>query len=842
LTNSAKKSEFWSIPASEMLQELQTTAEGLTSPERRERLKKYGANILRPKKSSDVLKILLSQFKSPITLILLFAAGLAFFLHEPTDTIIITTIIMISSLLGFWQEKGASDAFEKLLSVVQIKAAVLRDGKETEVPAEEIVPGDIIFQKAGDMIPADCLILDSNDLFVSEATLTGESYPVEKSVGALKAEMPLAQRINSLWMGTSVVSGSGKALVVFTGKETEFGKISETLKLRPPETDFERGVANFGHFLMEVTMLMVLAIFVINVYLQRPVLDSFLFSLALAVGLTPQLLPAIISVNLSHGAREMAQNKVIVKRLASIENLGSMNLLCSDKTGTLTEGELQLHSFQDLKGDQNEKVLLYASLNAYYQKGFENPIDKAIVVQNKLDLAQYEKLDEIPYDFTRKRLSILVSKSGTNLMITKGALPNILEICSIAEAEPGKTVDISEVKERIDQKFEEFSQKGLRTLGVAYREMGQQKTIKKEQEKDMTFLGFLFFFDPPKPDISKTIQSMEQLGISLKIITGDNKFVAASISQEIGLKNTRVLTGSELAKMSNEALIKRVNDTDFFAEIEPNQKESIIIAFKKSGNVVGYMGDGINDASALHAADVGISVDSAADVAKDAADIVLMEKSLDALIEGVKGGRKTFANTLKYVFMATSANFGNMFSMAGASLFLPFLPLLPTQILLTNLLTDFPEMTIATDSVDGEMIEKPRRWDIGFIRKFMMVFGLTSSVFDYLTFGVLLLILPGKIEQFRTGWFVESVISASMIVLVIRSRKPFFRSRPGKYLLAATLLIGGITLCLPFTPFAEPFGFKPIPISVILVIGVIVALYILTAEIIKKIFYKRVKI
>ncbi|HWQ49625.1 MAG TPA: magnesium-translocating P-type ATPase [Methanosarcina sp.] len=841
MTNSDKKLAFWSIPAFKMLQELQTTTEGLRGSESGERLKIYGANILKPKKRSDALKILLSQFKSPVTLLLLFAAGLSFFLQESTNTIIIVTIIVISSLLGFWQEKGSADAFEKLLSAVQIRAAVLRDGKKTEVPVEEIVPGDIIILNAGDMIPADCLILESNDLFVSEATLTGESYPVEKSVGALKAESPLAKRINSLWMGTSVVSGSGKALAVFTGKETEFGKISETLKLRPPKTEFEEGISHFGYFLMEVTMLMVVAIFAINVYLQRPVLDSFLFSLALAVGLTPQLLPAIISVNLSHGAREMAQNKVIVKRLASIENLGSMSLLCSDKTGTLTEGELQLHSCQDLKGDQNEKVLLYASLNAYYQKGFENPIDKAILSQNKVDLAQYEKLGEIPYDFIRKRLSILVSKSGTNLMITKGALSNILDVCSLAEIEPGKTVEILEIKEQIEQQFKEFSEKGFRTLGVAYREMGQQKTIKKEQETGMTFLGFLFFFDPPKPGISKTIQSMEQLGISLKIITGDNKFVAASISREIGLKNSKVITGSELDKMSSEALIAQVNDTDFFAEIEPNQKERIILALKKSGKVVGYMGDGINDASALHAADVGISVDSAADVAKDAADIVLMEKSLDALVEGVKGGRKTFANTLKYVFMATSANFGNMFSMAGASLFLPFLPLLPTQILLTNLLTDFPEMTIATDTVDRELVEKPHRWDMGFIRKFMMVFGITSSVFDYLTFGVLLLLLPGRIEEFRTGWFIESVISASMIVLVIRSRKPFFKSRPGKYLLAATLIIGGITLCLPLTPFAVPFGFKPLPISVILILGAIVGLYILTAEIIKNIFYKRVK-
>jgi len=836
-----RKLAFWSVPVSEMLQELQTRSEGLKGSESSERLKTYGANILKPKKRSDALNILLSQFRSPFTLILLFAAGLSFFLHDPTDTLIIVAIVLISSLLGFWQEKGAADAFEKLLTTVQIKAAALRDGREIEVPVEEIVPGDIILLNAGDIIPADCLILDSNNLFVSESTLTGETYPVEKSASVLKAETPLGQRTNSLWMGTSVVSGSGKVLAVSTGKETEFGKISEKLKLRPPETEFERGITSFGHFLMEVTMLMVITIFAINVYLQRPILDSFLFSLALAVGLTPQLLPAIISINLSKGAREMAQKKVIVKRLASIENLGSMNLLCSDKTGTLTEGELQLHSFQDLKGEQNEKVLLYASLNAYYQEGFENPIDRAILARNKPDLSRYGKLDEIPYDFVRKRLSILVSKSEGNLMVTKGALPNILAICSSVEAETGKPVEISDFKGKIEQQYEEFSEKGFRTLGVAYREMDQQATIGKENEIGMTFLGFLFFFDPPKQGITETIESMKQLGISLKVITGDNRFVAASISREIGLKNVKVIAGSELAQMSSEALFKQVNDTDIFAEIEPIQKEQIILALKKSGNVVGYMGDGINDASALHAADVGISVDSAVDVAKETADIVLLEKDLNALVEGVKEGRKTFANTMKYVFMATSANFGNMFSMAGASLFLPFLPLLPKQILLINLLTDFPETTIATDTVDSEMVEKPHHWDIGFIRKFMVAFGITSSLFDYLTFGVLLLIFPGMTEQFRTGWFIESVISASLIVLVIRSRKPFFRSKPGKYLLIATLLIGILTLCFPFTSFAVPFGFKPLPASVILILGAIVGLYILTAEIVKKIFYKKVK-
>ncbi|WP_292387975.1 magnesium-translocating P-type ATPase [Methanosarcina sp. UBA5] len=841
MTQGQNNIRFWSVPVPEMLQRLQTTDEGLSSLESSKRLKKYGANLLKPKKSSNTLTILLSQFKSPITLILLFAAGLSFFLGDVTDTVIIVTIILISSLLGFWQEKGAADAFEKLLSAVEVKAAVLRDGKEEEIPIEQIVPGDVIIFNAGDIVPADCLILESKGLFVNEATLTGETYPVEKSTKTLNAETPLAQRTNSLWMGTSVESGSGKALAVATGKKTEFGKISEELKTSAPETEFEKGVAKFGHFLMEVTLLMVIAIFAINVYLHRPILESFLFSLAIAVGLTPQLLPAIISVNLSHGAREMAQNKVIVKRLASIENLGSMNLLCSDKTGTLTEGELQLHSILDMKGGKNEKIFLYASLNAYFQKGFKNPIDRAILAQSKFDMSEYKRLDEVPYDFTRRRLSVLVSKNNNSLMITKGALSNILEICTLAEMEPGKTVEISEVKEQIEQQFKELSEKEFRILGIAYRDMNQQTTIEKEQENGMTFLGLLLFFDPLKPDIAKTIENMEQLGISLKIITGDNKLVAARISRDVGLKDSEILTGSEIARMSSEALIRKVNDIDIFAEVEPNQKERIILALKKRGNVVGYMGDGINDASALHAADVGISVDSAADVAKEAADIVLMEKSLDALVEGVKGGRKTFANTLKYVFMATSANFGNMFSMAGASLFLPFLPLLPTQILLTNLLTDFPEMTIATDTVDKELVEEPHRWDINFIRKFMMTFGFTSSVFDYLTFGALLLLLPGMIEQFRTGWFIESVISASLIVLVIRSRKPFFRSRPGKYLLVATALIVVLTLGFPLTPFAAPFGFKPLPIKVILIIGAIIGFYIFTAETIKRIFYKKVK-
>ena len=832
---------FWSISVTEMLQNLESKKEGLTSDEAQKRLELYGSNLLKPKKHPDVFNLLISQFKSPIILILLLATVLSFFLKDRVDAFIILLIVIVSGLLGFWQEHSASNAVEKLLSIVQIKASVMRDGIAKEIPVEKIVPGDIVVLNAGDIIPGDGLIQESKDLFIDEAMLTGETFPVEKMVSELPAETLLGKRTNALWMGTHVVSGSATALIVHTGKETEFGKVSERLKLRPQETEFERGIRRFGYFLMEVTFILVVSIFAINVFLARPVLDSFLFSLALAVGLTPQLLPAIISINLSHGAKRMAQKKVIVKRLASIENFGSMNVICSDKTGTLTEGIVQLQSAFDVDGIANEKVLFHAYINAFYETGFTNPIDEAIRNYKQFDLAGYQKQDEIPYDFIRKRLTILVSHDNVHLMVTKGALQNVLDICSSVETKDGKVVDKITALDRIQKHFEEFSSKGFRTLGIAYKNIGSESRISKDQESGMTFLGFLILFDPPKPNILETITRLRNLGVVLKIITGDNHLVAANVSQQMGLTNTKILTGPDLSHLSDAALLRKVGGVDVFAEIEPNQKERIILALKKAGNVVGYMGDGINDASALHAADVGISVESAVDVAKDAADIVLLEKGLDVLVQGVLEGRTTFANTLKYVFMATSANFGNMFSMAGVSLFLPFLPMLPKQILLTNLLTDFPEMTIATDNVDDEMINYPRRWDIKAIRKFMITFGIVSSVFDFLTFGLLLLVLHATQVQFRTGWFIESVISASIIVLVIRSRKPFFRSKPGKHLLIATLSIFVVTLILPFTPLAGIFGFSPLPLPFLMLIGLTVLFYIFTVEIVKKVFYRRVK-
>ena len=830
---------FWSISADELLRQLNTSASGLAESEAENRLKIYGPNTLREKKESSALRLLLSQFKSPIILLLLFSAILSFFLSQGIQALIIVIILLISGVLGFWQEYTATDAVSRLLELVQVKATVLRGEGQKDVPIEDIVPGDIILLRAGDIIPGDSLILESKDLFVNEATLTGETYPVEKFAGAVPGDTPLNRRINSLFMGTSAVSGTAKAVIVSTGLQTEFGKVSQRLRFRPPETEFEHGVRHFGYMLMEITLLLVVAIFAINVYLTKPIIDSFLFSLALAVGLTPQLLPATISINLAHGARRMAAHKVIVKRLASLENFGSMNVLCCDKTGTLTEGVVQLHSSLDVEGNSSNKVLFYAYLNSFYETGFANPIDKAILSAGPMDISGYKKLDEVPYDFLRKRLSILVSKDDEHLVITKGALSNILEVSTNAETSQG-IVDISTISEEIQNKYNDLSNQGLRVLGLATRKINAKVCLTRD-EADMTFLGFLVFNDPPKADVIEAISSLNQLGVELKVITGDNRIVAASVGKQVGMKNMRVLTGQEILRMSDGALLRQVQDADIFAEVEPNQKERIILAMRKAGNVVGYMGDGINDASALHASDIGISVDSAVDVAKEAADVVLMEKDLSVLSEGVTEGRKTFSNTMKYVFMATSANFGNMFSMAIVSIVIPFLPLLPTQVLLTNLLQNFPQITIASDSVDEELIAKPRRWSIKFITDFMVVFGIISSLFDFVTFGALLLLLHASVVQFRTGWFIESVISASMVVLIIRTRRPFFKSTPGRYLLITTILVGLATFILPYTPLSGPFGFTPMPMYFLLIVIVIVALYMTMAEVAKRFFYQRVK-
>jgi Mg2+-importing ATPase len=830
---------FWSLSAKEVYTSLQSSEDGLSDKEASIRLKIYGSNTLKSSFKVRGMVLFLLQFKSPLTVLLIIAAGLSLGLGDSTDAIIIFVIILVSSVLGFWQEKGAADAVARLLKMVQVKCKVLRNGNEMEIPVEKAVPGDIAILAAGDIIPGDSLVTASGELYADEAALTGETFPVEKAAGIIKEDTPLAQRSNTLYMGTHVVSGTAKVVIVKTGKQTEFGKISNRLLSKQPETDFEKGIRHFGYMLMEITLILVVIIFGINVLLHKPVLDSLLFSLALAVGLTPQLLPAIVTINLSKGADNMAKLKVIVKRLSSIENLGSMNVLCSDKTGTITAGKVTVKEALGIDGNVSEKTMRCAWLNASLQKGFRNPIDEAICENYRGDKTTGIVQAEIPYDFIRKRLTIQLKVNDTISAITKGAFNNILEVCSFAENSKGEIVALESIKPGLLKQYEQLSENGYRTLGVAYKNTGAQNFTIKD-EAGMTFLGFLSLYDPLKKEASAAIESLRKYGIGLKLITGDNALVANSLANQVGLAGAMIITGTQMRQMSETAFMLQAQKAQIFAELEPNQKEQIILALKKAGNVVGFIGDGINDAPALHAADVGISVDTAVDVAKEAADIVLLDKDLQVLQAGILEGRKTFANTMKYIFMATSANFGNMFSMAGASLFLAFLPLLPKQILLTNLLTDLPEMAIASDRVDNTSIATPHKWDTGFIKKFMIVFGLTSSLFDYITFAVLIFFLHADEHLFQSGWFLESVISATLIVLVVRTRLSFFKSPPGRYLTIATLFIIAFVLGMPFTPVPSLFGFVRLPAAFYGCMALIVAGYIVSAELAKKLFYRKI--
>ena len=767
----------------------------------------------------------------------MFAACLSVATGDTTNGSIILVIVFGSGFLSFLQEHGAEGAVEQLLALIQVKATVLRDGSPVEIPSDQIARGDVVLLKAGDLVPADGLVLEENQLTTNEAALTGETFPAEKQVGVVSADAGIAQRTNSLFSGTYVASGAGKMLVTHTGRTTEFGQISESLRQSPPEGDFERGIRGFGYLLMEVTLILTICIFGINVYLHRPVIDSFMFALALAVGLTPQLLPAIVSVNLSHGARDMAKAKVIVKKLSAIENFGSMNLFCTDKTGTLTEGVVQCHAWLGLDGQTSERVHLLAFLNAKFQTGYANPIDQAILA-GELDSSSYRRLQEIPYDFTRRRLSILLEGNGERILVTKGALADVLAVCTQTEGADGSKQPIGAVSAHIQSMFEDYSEKAFRTLGLAYKPVASDN-VTLQDEGGMTFLGFLLFFDPLKEGVVDDLKQLAALGIRFKMITGDNRHVAAAVGKLAGMSAGRVVSGSDLRNLNQVALVHRVKHADIFAELDPSQKERVIRALKTAGYVVGYMGDGINDASAIHAADVGISVSNAVDVAREAADFVLLEKDLGVLHNGVISGRITFANTMKYVFMATSANFGNMFSMAGASLFLRFLPLLPKQILLGNMLTDFPEMSISTDAVDKELIASPQRWDINFVKRFMVVFGLANSACDYITFGILLFWMHSTPDQFRTGWFIENIVTAALIVLVIRTRHVFWKSRPSNALALMTLLVMALTVALPYSPLAHLLGLVPLPGWFLLSLLAILIFYVAVAETCKVLFYRK---
>ncbi len=832
--------QYWKMTSAAVMRSLNTAPGGLTNADAADRLIKYGENSIKAKKQTTPLALLLSQFKNPIILIMIVATAISAATGSWLDSLVILTIVIGSSVLSFYQEYNAGNAIEELRAKVQITSTVIRNEIPIEIASSTIVPGDIVLLSAGSRIPADGYIIESQNLYVNQSVLTGESYPVEKRTGVIPGDDSLADRVNYVFMGTSVHSGTATIAVVKTGAKTEFGQIARQLTLRPPETEFERGVRHFGYLLTELMLILTLAIFAINVILSKPAIDSLLFSVALAVGITPQLLPAIINIALSKGSRVMAKEGVIVRRLNAIENFGSMDILCTDKTGTLTEGVVRLDGAVNIEGQKSESVFRLAYLNASLQKGLVNALDQAITADRDLDIAAVEKLGEIPYDFFRKRLSIIVREGKQHLMITKGALSNILSICSQVQLESSVKGLDAENLNSINKLFAAWSDQGYRVLGVALKTIELQERYSIEDERNMTFVGFLLFYDPPKTDVLQTVEDLAQHGVQLKIITGDNKLVARHIADTIGLSIQGVLTGAELSRLTDEALWNVVEKTTLFAEVEPNQKERIIIAFKKKNHVVGYLGDGINDAPALHAADVGISVNTAVDVAKDSADFVLMEHSLAVLKRGIELGRTTFANTLKYIFITTSANFGNMFSMAGASLFLPFLPLLPKQILLINFITDFPAMTISADAVDVEMIKVPRRWDLGFIRKFMFTFGLISSVFDYLTFAVLLILFKAPQALFQSGWFILSILTELMVLLVMRTQKPFFKSNPAPILLYSTIGVGFITMALPYLPLHNIISIYPIPPLVLLTLLGIAALYITVTEIAKHYFYRAV--
>lgn len=833
---------YWSLSSEDALSGMQSKQAGLTEAEALHRLKQFGENSIKSKGSTAPLLLFLNQFKNPIMIILIIATIISGLTGDLTDSLIIMAIVLASVVLSFIQEYSANHAIEELRSRIQLQSSVLRDGKAATIPTSLIVPGDIVLLSAGSLIPADGLVLECDDFFVNQSILTGEALPVGKKPTAVPQTSALADRDNSVFTGTNVYSGSATMLVVKTGINTEFGKIAKKLTLRPPQNEFEHGIRQFGYLLTQIMLVLTLLVFAINVIAHKPVIDSLLFSVALAVGITPQLLPAIINITLSKGSKTMAKEGVIVRHLTAIENFGSMDVLCTDKTGTLTEGVVQLDGAVDAEGKPSESVFSLAYLNSSLQTGLENSLDKAIIAYKSLDTGNIVKQDEIPYDFTRKRLSIIVNDGQEFSMITKGALSRILDICEqIQIGADIQTLDQTHTA-NIQKQFEAWSDKGYRVLGVARKTIAEKSQYSVADEKALIFQGFLLFADPPKADVIQTISELTSLSVQLRIITGDNKLVALHTANMVGLKVSGILTGAELLQVSDETLGNVVENINLFADVDPNQKERIILALKKKKLVVGYMGDGINDAPALHAADVGISVNTAVDVAKEAADFVLLEKSLSSLKRGIELGRVTFANTLKYIYITTSANFGNMFSMAGAALFMPFLPLLPKQILLINFITDFPALTLAGDSVDPEMVSKPRRWDIRFIRNFMFTFGLISSVFDYLAFAVLLLGFRVQEEAFQSSWFTISILTELMMLLVMRTQKPFFKSKPAPTLLYSTIGVAAFTLILPYLPVQKFVNIAPIRPAILFSLLAIAALYIGTTEIAKYFFYKKHRI
>ncbi|MBI1764672.1 MAG: magnesium-translocating P-type ATPase [Acidobacteria bacterium] len=813
--------------------------DGLTTPAAKARLAKAGPNEQAPvRRAAGLIQVLL-LFANPLVIILLIASAVSAFVGEFVNAMIIALMVVVSIVINFFQTWHSQRAAERLRGQVAPTATILRDGKWTELPWREVVPGDVFRLSAGDLVPADARLLQAKDLHVNQAALTGESLPVEKEAAAKGAVSEAAAENSAhdrhaVFLGTSVVSGTATAFVTATGPATAFGDIAARLAARPPETEFERGTKQFGYLIMKTIFFLVFFVLLVSIVLRHNPLESVLFALALAVGLTPEFLPMITTVTLGRGALHMARQKVIVKHLEAIQNFGSMDVLCSDKTGTLTSGEMTLSQHSDALGNPSDHALLLGYLNGTYESGVKNPINVAILKHDPLDISAYRKVDEIPFDFERRRLSVVTEAKGEILLITKGAPESVLTCCSQYEVNGQAQPLDSETRAKCQTTYDGLSAAGYRVLAVASRTVPQQEVYRLADEKDLVLAGFLAFSDPPLADAAESLEALRRDGVRVKILTGDSELVAQHICSQVALDAKHIVLGDELDRMSDAALAHVAEKTIVFARVSPMQKHRIILALKGRGHVVGYLGDGINDAPSLHAADVGISVATAVDVAKDAADIILLERSLRVLHQGILEGRRAFGNVMKYLLMGTSSNFGNMFSMAAAAVFLPFLPMLPTQILLNNFLYDLAQITIPTDNVDQTYSDKPRRWDIKLIRDFMIYIGPLSSIYDFLTFYALLKIFHASEALFHTGWFVESLATQTLVLFVIRTAGNPFRSRPSLPLAITTVLIVVIGILLPWSPLAAIFGFIPLPITFFLFLGAAVLTYLLLVELVKR--------
>ena len=839
----SEKAAFWSAPLAELFTRLNATPAGLSGAEAAARLARYGPNVLRATRRQTFLLLALSRFKNPLVILLIVASGISALTGELTSAVIIITMALLSVMLDSVQEHRAGQAAERLRQSVAVRVSAVRDGKPADIPVRDLVPGDVVLLAAGDLIPADGRVLEARDCFVNQALLTGEPYPVEKHpLETPAANLAMNEALDAVFMGTSTVSGSSRVLVCATGSNTSLGEIGASLSRQPPPTAFETGTRSFGFLILRMAVLMVLFVILVNIFKHRPLLESFLFAVALAVGLTPELLPMVISVTLSRGALRMADKKVIVKRLAAIHDLGSMDILCTDKTGTLTAARIRLERHLDPLGRDTARVLELAFLNSRFETGLRSPLDEAILRHEEVDVAGWAKIDEVPFDFERRRVSVLVSgPTSPRLLVVKGAFEDVLRLSTFYEGDGPddlRPLDAAARKE-MSGRFDALSREGFRVLGIAWKaEPADCMHCRISDETELVFAGFAAFEDPPKTSAAPALKALAASGVTVKVVTGDNELVTRHVCEELGVPVAGVLTGPEIEALTDPALQVQAERTTLFCRMVPAQKDRVILALKRRGHVVGYLGDGINDAPSLHSADVAISVEGGVDVAKAAADMILLEEDLGVLHDGILEGRRTFGNIMKYIMMGTSSNFGNMFSMAGAALFLPFLPMRPVQILLNNFLYDVSEVPIPMDSVDEDFIRRPRRWDMAFIRNFMLVVGPVSSLFDFLTFWVMLHVFRAGEALFQTGWFIESLATQVLVIFVIRTRGNPFRSRPSRLLTLTSLSVVVLAALIPLTPLASPLGFVAPPPRFFLILAAMVAVYLAGVQGVKTWFYR----